>query len=167
MTDREAASAPIPTIQASGVSKWFGHVVAVNDVSLRAYPGITGLLGPNGAGKTTLLHLLAGLAGPSQGVVSVLGEPPRDNPKLYQRVGIMSEHEAVYGFQTGRQFVELAARLHKLNPLSPPVDRAIDAVGLTEAQNRVLDDYSRGMKQRMRLAASLVHDPEVLLLDEP
>ena len=167
MTDREAASAAIPTIQASGVSKWFGDVVAVNDVSLQAYPGITGLLGPNGAGKTTLLHLLSGLAGPSQGVVSVLGEPPRNNPNLYQRVGIMSEHEAVYGFQTGRQFVELAARLHQLTPLSPPVDRAIEAVGMAEAQNRVLDEYSRGMKQRMRLAASLVHDPEVLLLDEP
>ena len=97
----------------------------------------------------------------------MLGEPPRDNPKLYQRVGIMSEHEAVYGFQTGRQFVELAARLHQLTPLSPPVDRAIGAVGMAEAQNRVLDDYSRGMKQRMRLAAILVHDPEVLLLDEP
>ncbi len=167
MTDQEGASVSIPTIEASGVSKWFGHVVAVNDVSLQVYPGITGLLGPNGAGKTTLLHLLAGLAGPSQGVVSVLGEPPRDNPKLYQRVGIMSEHEAVYGFQTGRQFVELAARLHQLSPLSAPVDRAIEAVGLAEAQNRPLDGYSRGMKQRMRLAASLVHDPEVLLLDEP
>ena len=167
MTDWGNAPNTIPTIQVSGVSKWFGRVVAVNDVSLRVYPGITGLLGPNGAGKTTLLHLLAGLSGPSQGAVSVLGEPPRDTPKLYQRVGVMSEHEAVYGFQTGRQFVELAARLHQLSPLSPPVDRAIEAVGLAEAENRALDGYSRGMKQRMRLAAALVHDPEVLLLDEP
>ncbi|MDP6228368.1 MAG: ABC transporter ATP-binding protein [Dehalococcoidia bacterium] len=161
------ASATDPVIDVRGVSKWFGNVVAVNEVSLQVYPGITGLLGPNGAGKTTLLHLVAGLAKCSEGEVKLLGEPVRDNHRLYRRIGVMSEHEAVYGFFTGRQFVEFAARLHGLSPLGPPVDRAVALVGLTEAQGRPLSTYSRGMRQQMRLAATLVHDPEILILDEP
>ncbi|MDP6131198.1 MAG: ABC transporter ATP-binding protein [Dehalococcoidia bacterium] len=161
------ASATDPVIDVRGVSKWFGNVVAVNEVSLQVYPGITGLLGPNGAGKTTLLHLVAGLAKCSEGEVKLLGEPVRDNHRLYRRIGVMSEHEAVYGFFTGRQFVEFAARLHGLSPLGPPVDRAVALVGLTEAQGRPLSTYSRGMRQRTRLAATLVHDPEILILDEP
>ena len=161
------ASATDPVIDVRGVSKWFGNVVAVNEVSLQVYPGITGLLGPNGAGKTTLLHLVAGLAKCSEGEVKLLGEPVRDNHRLYRRIGVMSEHEAVYGFFTGRQFVEFAARLHGLSPLGPPVDRAVALVGLTEAQGRPLSTYSRGMRQQMRLAATLAHDPEILILDEP
>jgi len=161
------ASATDPVIDVRGVSKWFGNVVAVNEVSLQVYPGITGLLGPNGAGKTTLLHLVAGQAKCSEGEVKLLGEPVRDNHRLYRRIGVMSEHEAVYGFFTGRQFVEFAARLHGLSPLGPPVDRAVALVGLTEAQGRPLSTYSRGMRQQMRLAATLVHDPEILILDEP
>ena len=156
-----------PVIDMRSVSKWFGSVVAVNDVSLQVHPGITGLLGPNGAGKTTLLHLISGLAKCSDGEVKLLGEPVRDNPRLYRRVGFMSEHEAVYTFYTGRQFVEFTARLYRLTPLAPAVDRAIELVGLSEVQHRSLGTYSRGMRQRMRLAATLVHDPEVLLLDEP
>ena len=156
-----------PVIDVRAVSKWFGNVVAVNDVTLQVFPGITGLLGPNGAGKTTLLHLMAGLAKCSDGDVTVLGEPVRDNPEMYRRVGVMSEHEAVYGFYTGRQFVEFSGRMHGLSPLGPPVDRAIEIVGLEEAQGRPLGTYSRGMRQRMRLAATLVHDPQVLILDEP
>ncbi|MCZ6789436.1 MAG: ABC transporter ATP-binding protein [Chloroflexi bacterium] len=156
-----------PTITIQGASKWFGNVVAVNDVSLQVYPGITGLLGPNGAGKTTLLHMISGLAKPSEGEVTVLGESVRGNQQLYRRIGVMSEHEAVYGFYTGRQFVEFAGRSYGLKPLAPAVDRAIDNVGLTAVQDRLLGTYSRGMRQRMRLAATLVHDPEVLILDEP
>lgn len=156
-----------PTIDVRGVSKWFGNVVAVNDVSLQVYPGITGLLGPNGAGKTTLLRMIAGLAKPSEGEVILLGESPRGNFRLHRRVGVMSEHEAVYGFYTGREFVKFAGQLHGLTPLEPAVDRAIETSGLTDVQNRPLDTYSRGMRQRMRMAATLVHDPEVLLLDEP
>ena len=156
-----------PTIYVRSISKWFGSVVAVNEVSLQVYPGITGLLGPNGAGKTTLLHMLAGLARPSDGEVTLLGESVSDNPQLYRRVGVMSEHEAVYGFLTGREFLEFTGRLHGLNPLAPAVERAIESVGLMDVQDRPLGTYSRGMRQRMRLAATLVHDPEVLLLDEP
>ena len=156
-----------PVIDVRSVSKWFGNVVAVNDVTLQVFPGITGLLGPNGAGKTTLLHMIAGLAKCSDGDLTVLGEPVRDNPQLYRKVGVMSEHEAVYGFYTGRQFVEFAGRMHGLSPLGPPVDRAIQTVGLEDVQGRPLGTYSRGMRQRMRLAATLVHDPQVLILDEP
>jgi len=156
-----------PVIDVRGVSKWFGNLVAVNEVSLQIYPGITGLLGPNGAGKTTLLHMIAGLSGASAGELKLLGEPVRDNPGIYRRVGIMSEHEAVYGFFTGRQFVEFATQLHGLTDTKIAVDRAIEAVGLSDVQHRPLRTYSRGMSQRMRLAATIVHDPEVLILDEP
>ncbi len=162
-----AAGSRLPAIALRGVSKWFGHVVAVNDVSLDVYPGITGLLGPNGAGKTTVLHMIAGLAKTSGGEVEVLGGPVRNNLDLYRRIGVMSEHEDVYGFYSGRRFVEFAARLHGLDPIGPPVDLAIERVGLVDVQRRSLGTYSRGMRQRMRLAATLVHDPEVLLLDEP
>ena len=156
-----------PTIEVRSISKWYGNVVAVNDVSLEVYPGITGLLGPNGAGKTTLLHLVAGLAAPSAGEVEILGEPVRDNHRLYSRIGVMSEHEAVYPFYTGRQFVEFAANMYGVAPTGASVDKAIAAVGLTEVEGRAVGGYSRGMKQRIRFAATLVHDPEVLLLDEP
>ena len=162
-----SASEPEAVIDVQSVSKWFGSVVAVNDVSLKVYPGITGLLGPNGAGKTTLLHLIAGLARCSDGKVTVLGEPVRDNPHLYRRTGVMSEHEAVYGFFTGRQFVEFAARMHGLDPIGPSVDRAIELVDLADVQSRQLKTYSRGMRQRIRLAGTLVHEPELLILDEP
>ena len=169
MTSGQAteAAAQSATIDVQGISKWFGSVVAVNDVSLQVYPGITGLLGPNGAGKTTLLHMMAGLARPSDGEVTLLGEPVRGNLQLYRRIGVMSEHEAVYGFYTGRQFVEFAAQLQAVTPLAPAVDWAIEAVALADVQDRPMGTYSRGMRQRMRLAATLVHDPEVLLLDEP
>ena len=96
-------------INVAGVSKWFGNVVAVNDVSFQVQPGITGLLGPNGAGKSTILHMITGKASCSEGEVTVMGESTRDNPELYRNVGVMSEHEAVYGFLSGREFVELAA----------------------------------------------------------
>ena len=156
-----------PVIEAENVSKWYGDVVAVNDVSLQVFPGITGLLGPNGAGKTTLLHLITGLAAPSEGSVSVLGEPARNNPELYRRIGAMTEKEAVYGFLTGREFLESTARMRGLSPIAPAVGRALEISGMADAQSRRLGGYSRGMRQRIRLAAALVHDPEVLILDEP
>ena len=156
-----------PTIVVEGVSKWYGNVVAVNDISLQVFPGVTGLLGPNGAGKTTLLHMVSGLSRASRGEITVLGEPVRDNPELYRRVGVMSEHETVYGFYTGREFVEFSARLSGVERIGEAADRAIEAVGMTGAQNRKLETYSRGMRQRMRLAAAMVHEPQVLLLDEP
>jgi ABC-2 type transport system ATP-binding protein len=156
-----------PTVAVEGVSRWFQGVVAVSDVTLSVEPGVTALLGPNGAGKTTLLRALAGLIAPSQGTVTVLGEPVRDNPRLYRSIGYMPEHESVYDFLTGRQFVDLAARLQGVAERDAAVRRAIETVDLVEAQDRRLRGYSRGMRQRMRLAATLVHDPPLLLLDEP
>ena len=155
------------SIDVHDVSKWYGSVVAVNDVTFRVRPGITGLLGPNGAGKTTLLHMIAGLASVSKGQIEVLGEPVRGNVALYSRIGVMSEHEATYSFFTGRQLVEFSAKLQGISDVKAHVDWAIDMVNLEDAQHRPLGTYSRGMRQRMRLAATMVHDPEVLILDEP
>jgi ABC-2 type transport system ATP-binding protein len=157
----------VPVIRVDGVSRWFGSVVAVSDVTFDVMPGITGLLGPNGAGKTTLLRMMTGLADTPSGTVTVLGQAVRDNPPLYRRIGVMSEHETVYGFMTGREFVSMMGRLRGVANLGQAVDRAIALVDLADAQHRPMDTYSRGMRQRMRLAATLVHDPEILILDEP
>ena len=156
-----------PSIQVNHVSKWYGSVVAVNDVSLEVRPGITGLLGPNGAGKTTLLHMIAGLAKPSEGDITVMGEPVRGNHQLYRRMGVMSEHEAVYNVFTGRQLVEFSAKMYGLRDVEGAAREAIRRVNLESAQDRLLGTYSRGMRQRMRLAASIVHDPDIIILDEP
>jgi ABC-2 type transport system ATP-binding protein len=156
-----------PVIRVEGVSRWFGSVVAVSEVTFDISPGITGLLGPNGAGKTTLLRMMTGLAETSNGTVTVFGEPVRDNPPLYRRIGVMSEHETVYGFMKGRDFVRMMGRLRGVQNLEAAVDKAIGLVDMAEAQHRPLDTYSRGMRQRMRLAGTLVHDPEILILDEP
>ena len=156
-----------PVIRVDHVSRWFGSVVAVSDVTFDIGPGITGLLGPNGAGKTTLLRMITGLADVSDGVVTVFGQRVRDNPPLYGRMGVMSEHETVYGFMKGRDFVKMMARLRGVADLDAAVDKAIDLVDLAAAAGRPMGTYSRGMRQRMRLAATLVHDPEILILDEP
>jgi ABC-2 type transport system ATP-binding protein len=168
----EAPRAPLsattsPVIRVDRVSRWFGSVVAVSDVSFDVGPGITGLLGPNGAGKTTLLRMMTGLAATSSGTVTLFGQPVRDNPPLYRRIGVMSEHETVYGFMKGREFVTMMGRLRGVADLARAVDRAIAFVDMADAQHRALDTYSRGMRQRMRLAATLVHEPDVLILDEP
>jgi len=160
-------TAAAPTIAVEGVSRWFSGVVAVSDVSLVVEPGVTALLGPNGAGKTTLLRTVAGLIAPSEGTVRVFGEPARGNPALYGRIGYMPEHESVYDFLTGRQFVEWSARMQHVADVGAASRRAIETVDLVEAQDRSLRGYSRGMRQRLRLAATLVHDPPLLLLDEP
>lgn len=162
-----AVTGTAPVIRVNGVSRWFGSVVAVSDVTFDISPGITGLLGPNGAGKTTLLRMITGLAGVSGGTITVFDQPVRDNPPLYRRLGVMSEHEAVYGFMKGREFVAMMGRLRGVENLDAAVDRAIALVHLADAQRRPMGTYSRGMRQRMRLAATLVHDPEILILDEP
>jgi ABC-2 type transport system ATP-binding protein len=172
VADPPPAQVPVPSATATGVelaavSRWYGNVVAVNDVSMSLGAGVTGLLGPNGAGKTTLLRMITGLAETSSGTVTVFGEHVRDNPALYRRMGVMSEHETVYGFMKGRDFVRMMGRLRGVQDLDAAVDRAIALVDLVDAQHRVMGTYSRGMRQRMRLAATLVHDPEVLILDEP
>jgi ABC-2 type transport system ATP-binding protein len=156
-----------PIIRVNEVSKWFGSVVAVSEVSFDVYPGITGLLGPNGAGKTTLLRMITGLADVSQGEISVLGGHPRTDRDLYRRMGIMVENEGSYDFMSGRAFVELAATLREIDDSATAATRSIERVRLSDAADRAIRTYSRGMRQRIRLAATLVHEPELLILDEP
>ncbi len=154
-------------IKVDHVSRWFGNVVSVSDVTFDIRPGITGLLGPNGAGKTTLLRMITGLAEVSDGSITVFGESVRNNSDLYRRIGVMSEHETVYQFMKGREFVKMMARLKGVADIDMAADRAIGLVDLADASFRPMGTYSRGMRQRMRLAATLVHEPEILILDEP
>ncbi len=151
----------------SGVSRWYGNVVAVNDITMSLGPGVTGLLGPNGAGKTTLLHMMAGFLAPSRGSVTLDGTPTWDNPGIYRHLGLVSEREAAHGFLTGWEFVHASAKLHGLADPRGKAKHAMALVEMTEAQDRRLSTYSKGMRQRIRVAAALVHDPAVLLLDEP
>jgi ABC-2 type transport system ATP-binding protein len=149
------------------VSRWYGPVVAVNDITFALGPGITGLLGPNGAGKTTILHMLSGLLRPSSGRVLIGGAPAWRNPDIYRGVGLVPEREAVYSFLTGREFVEMAARLQRLPDPQRAAAAAIKTVDLEAAADRAVGGYSKGMRQRTKIAAALVHDPPILLLDEP
>ena len=151
----------------AAVSRWYGDVVAVNDVSFEVGPGITGLLGPNGAGKTTLLHMMAGFLAPSAGDVLLDETPTWRHPHIYRRVGFVPEREAVQPFLTGRQFVVASARLQGLADPGAAADRAIEMVDLGAAAGRSIGGYSKGMRQRVKVAASLVHEPPVLILDEP
>jgi ABC-2 type transport system ATP-binding protein len=155
------------TVAVERVSRWYGNVVAVNDISFGIGPGITGLLGPNGAGKSTLLHLMAGLLRPSAGSVKVLGATTWSNPDLYRSVGLVPEREAVHGYLTGRAFVRMNARLQRLPDAEAATAAAIRTVELDAAADRPVATYSKGMRQRVKLAGALVHDPPVLLLDEP
>lgn len=155
------------TIAVRDLSKWFGPKVAVSEVTIGFAPGVTGLLGPNGAGKTTLMRVIAGLQVPSQGSVSILGKDPRKDPSIYEKMTLVPEDEAVYEHLTGRQFVELAGRLARVPEPKVRGREVLEIVELTGAADRVLGGYSKGMRQRAKVAAALVPDPEVLLLDEP
>ncbi len=154
-------------IELSGVSHWYGNVVAVNDITMTVGPGVTGLLGPNGAGKSTLLHMIAGFLDPSRGQVTLGGEPIWRNPDIYRRLGIVTERESAYAFLTGEEFVRASARLHELADPASATRRAIGLVDMVGAMDRRIATYSKGMRQRIRVASALVHDPETLLLDEP
>jgi ABC-2 type transport system ATP-binding protein len=155
------------TLEITSASRWFGDVVAVNDVTMTIGPGVTGLLGPNGAGKSTLIHMLGGLLAPSAGTVTLDGETIWRNEGTYRRIGIVPEREAMYDVVTGRQFVLANARLHRLPDPEAAAQRAVETVDMTGAQDRGIATYSKGMKQRIKMATALVHDPPVLLLDEP
>ena len=154
-------------IELAGVSRWYGNVVAVNDVTLSITPGLTGLLGPNGAGKTTVLHMMAGLMAPSQGELLIGGRSAWRNPEIYRDLGLVTERESVPGFLTAWEFVLASAKLHKLPDPAAAARAALDIVELGDAQHRRISTYSKGMRQRSRVAAALVHEPSVLLLDEP
>ena len=155
------------SIDLRGVSRWYGNVVAVNDVTMTIGPGVTGLLGPNGAGKSTLLHMMAGFGEPSRGELTVDGVPAWRRPDLYTVLGLVTEGESAYTFLTGAEFVQATARLHRLPDPEAAARRAIGLVDMVGPMDRRISTYSKGMRQRIRVAAALVHDPEVLLLDEP
>jgi ABC-2 type transport system ATP-binding protein len=155
------------TLRLDRVSRWYGNVVAVNDVSMVIEAGVTGLLGPNGAGKSTLIHLMSGFLPPSSGTVTVGGQPTWHNEEIYRRIGLVPEREAMYDGVTGWDFVLYNARLHGLADPEGATRAAIETVDLMEPSSRDIGTYSKGMKQRIKMATALVHDPDVLLLDEP
>jgi len=159
----------VTIIESEHLSKWYGQVSGLNDVSVSVPSGITGLLGPNGAGKSTFMKLITGQLRPSKGQVRVLGEPIWDNPALFQRIGFCPEQDAFYDRMTGREWVAALAGLHGFDErtAADAAARAIEAVELTEAADRKIGSYSKGMRQRIKLAQAIVHEPELLILDEP
>jgi ABC-2 type transport system ATP-binding protein len=154
-------------IHLTKVSRWYGNVVAVNDVTMTIGPGVTGLLGPNGAGKSTLITMMAGFLPPSVGRVTLDGVPVWRNERAYKYIGLVPETEAVYDTLTGAQFVRANADLQGLPSPGEASAAAIATVAMEDAAHRRIVTYSKGMKQRIKMAAALVHEPSVLLLDEP
>jgi len=156
-------------VEAAGASKWYGEVLGLNAFTATLAPGITGLVGPNGAGKTTLFKLLIGQLRPDQGAVRLLGEDPWNNVRLMRRMGYCPESNRLYGWLTGEQFVTTLLRLDGMarRDATKAARVALDTVGLTPSKDRRLRTYSRGMRQRAKLAQALAHGPEVLILDEP
>jgi ABC-2 type transport system ATP-binding protein len=150
-------------------AKWYGQIIAVNDVTLTVPTGVTGLLGPNGAGKSTLLKMMVGQLRPSRGVVKVLGEPIWGNRPLLRRIGYCPEHEGTYEDLTGLELVTLLTELHGFSrsDARQRAEQALATVELTGAMDRRLGEYSKGMRQRAKLAQALAHEPEVIFLDEP
>ncbi|MGW6455638.1 ABC transporter ATP-binding protein [Streptomyces sp. NPDC055078] len=153
------------TISIEHTSRWFGNVVAVNDVTMTIAPGVTGLLGPNGAGKSTLINMMGGFLAPSTGSVTLDSKPIWRNESVYRQIGVVPEREAMYDFLTGREFVVANAELHGLG--GKEAQHALATVEMEYAQDRKISTYSKGMRQRVKMASALVHEPSVLLLDEP
>jgi ABC-2 type transport system ATP-binding protein len=160
---------PDAIIEATQLSKWYGQVSGLNDVTAAIPPGITGLLGPNGAGKSTFMKLITGQIKPSKGSVTVFGQPMWGNPAIFRRIGFCPEQDAFYERMTGLEWVSALVRLNGLNDTEADAAAkvALDKVDLMEAANKKIGAYSKGMRQRVKLAQALVHDPELLILDEP
>jgi ABC-2 type transport system ATP-binding protein len=174
--DEHEAAAPgqappprLATVEAAKLSKWYGQVIGLNDVTVSVPSGITGLLGPNGAGKSTFMKLMTGQLRPSKGTLRVLGEPIWGNPSLYFRIGYCPDQDAFYDRMTGLEWVAALVRLngHSEAQSIEAARRALDTVDLLDAANRKIGAYSKGMRQRVKLAQAIVHDPELLILDEP
>jgi ABC-2 type transport system ATP-binding protein len=159
----------LDVVTADHLSKWYGQVIGLNDVSVSVPAGITGLLGPNGAGKSTFMKLITGQLRPSKGSIAVLGEPIWQNPKLYFRIGFCPEQDSFYERMTGLEWVTALVRLNGVSDSDADVmaRRAIEAVDLTDASNKKIGAYSKGMRQRIKMAQAIAHDPELLILDEP
>jgi ABC-2 type transport system ATP-binding protein len=151
------------------LSKWYGQVIGLNDVSVAVPPGITGLLGPNGAGKSTFMKLITGQLKPSKGDITVLGERIWGNPALYFRIGFCPEQDAFYDRMTGLEWVTALVRLNGVGEqqAAEMAHHALEAVDLLDAANKKIGAYSKGMRQRVKMAQALAHDPDLLILDEP
>ena len=158
-----------PIVVADHVSKWYGQVIGLNDVTVSVPPGITGLLGPNGAGKSTFMKLITGQLTPSKGSMKVLGEPIWNNPHLYFQIGFCPEQDSFYERMTGLEWVTALVRLNGLSEkeAADAARRALTAVDLMDAADKKIGAYSKGMRQRVKLAQAIVHDPALLSLDEP
>ncbi len=159
----------IPIVEFDEVSKWYGNVIGINKLTIRIPTGVTGLLGPNGAGKSTLLQLATGQLYPSQGAVRVLGQRVWSNAALNRQIGLCPEQDAMYEWMTGWDFIFTSARLSGMSrtEAKEATARTLDAVGMTKHKGRAVGGYSKGMRQRTKLAQAFVHDPQVLFLDEP
>jgi len=156
-------------VKAEKLSRWYGNILGISDISLEICPGITGLLGPNGAGKSTFLKVISGQLKANIGTVTIFDEPVFSNYMLFKRIGLCPEYDTYYPDVTGFSQVEFFARLHGFSKkeAGKRADLAISRVGLEESKNKPIGEYSLGMRQRIKFAASIVHDPDVLLLDEP
>jgi ABC-2 type transport system ATP-binding protein len=167
MTATAAPGAPV--VQADHLSKWYGQVIGLNDVTVSVPPGVTGLLGPNGAGKSTFMKLMTGQLKPSKGTIRLLGESVFGNASLYSRVGFCPEQDAFYDRMTGLEWVTALVGLNGLDETEAreAARRALDTVDLAGAADKKIGSYSKGMRQRVKLAQAIVHDPELLILDEP
>jgi len=160
---------PAPVIQAQSLSKWYGQVIGLNGFELRVMPGITGIVGPNGSGKSTFFKLVLGLIKPNAGNITVLGRSPWKNSDLHSSIGFCPDYESLPGDSTGREFLTLVGRLHMMHgtALSKRIQEVVKLVEMEQALDRKTGVYSKGMKQRMKIAGALLHDPALLILDEP
>ena len=159
----------LPAVMLESVSKWYGEVIGINDVSLAIDGGVTGVLGPNGAGKSTLFKLLLGRLRPSQGSVRLFGTDPWESTSPFRRVGYVSETEPLYEWMTALDFITTMARLHGMtrDEAKERAEHVLDFVGLTDVRHKEVGKYSKGMRQRVKIAHALVHDPDLIILDEP
>lgn len=158
-----------PVIEVKNLSRWYGNVLGLSDVTLQIEPGITGLLGPNGAGKSTFLKLITGQIKPNIGSVHISGQKIRNNYSMFEKIGFCPEQDSFYDELTGWQFLTGLLRLYHLPESEIPdkARKALDIVELTSDKDRVIRSYSRGMRQRIKVAQAIAHEPEILILDEP
>ncbi len=158
-----------PIVAADHLSKWYGQVIGLNDVTLTVPAGITGLLGPNGAGKSTFMKLITGQLKPSKGNITVLGEPIWANPAIYFQIGFCPEQDAFYERMTGLEWVSALVRLNGVGEQAAGelARRALEMVDLLDAADKKIGAYSKGMRQRVKMAQAIAHDPDLLILDEP
>lgn len=158
-----------PVVETQNLSKWYGNVLGLSDVSLQIEPGVTGILGPNGAGKSTFLKLITGQIKPNIGKVTIHGVGVRNNYSQFSRIGFCPEQDSFYGEMTGWEFLTRLLSLHHFSTSEreEKAQRSLEIVELTDDKDRVIKSYSRGMRQRLKFAQAIAHDPEIIILDEP